>query len=782
MTENSKNEPINVTPVREPGGMAAFFSPNLAPQPRPFHEPPAPALSLGDIYYTVFRHKWLIAVCSMAGIATAVLFYRLNPPTYVSRAKLFVRYVLDAQPLTLVEDEGQKRLPESGENIINSEIEILTSRDLADQVASVVGADKLLGKLGGSNDVVRAAGVVQGGLQVQAPQKSSVIRIAFEHQDPAVTQPVLRQLITAYIAKHLEVHRGVGMFDDYLAKQRDKLRSDLAEAENELRQLKQQLGLVSLEETRKTYDQHLGKLRQEVFDVEAQLAERRTMLKQLGTVLPEPANTNTAPAQVIPADKIEQHKRLASRLETLAKREDELLLQYTPEAPRVKNVREQLAEVERQKDQLEADYPGLKSVPSLASVSMPRSTSPTIDTITEAARIAGLETRLQALTNQLAKVQAEVQRIDQTESRMVELQRRRDLLEKQYLAYSTGLERTLINETFASGKIPNINVVQEPTPPARAISKLAGPMAGMLAGGIGLGLALAFFTERVLRQSVRLPSDLEKRLRVPVFLAIPQTDQGRHRSRALLSNDGKPKPALDDGTLSASQASPATDGGSTEIVPWDARHPLRAYYEALRDRLITYFEVRNMTHRPKLVALSSCHRKAGVSSIASGLAATMSETGDGKVLLVDMNLEHGGASFFMDGRPDCSLAEALQETKRETALVSQNLYLVGEANREGNGRSDLPKALPKRFMQLVPKLKASDYDYIIFDMPPVDQTSITPRLASYMDMLLLVVEPEKTNREAARLAMAMLHESRANVAAIVNKQKSYIPAWLYHEW
>ena len=82
----------------------------------------------------------------------------------------------------------------------------------------------------------------------------------------------------------------------------------------------------------------------------------------------------------------------------------------------------------------------------------------------------------------------------------------------------------------------------------------------------------------------------------------------------------------------------------------------------------------------------------------------------------------------------------------------------------------------------VPKLKASDYDYIIFDMPPVDQTSVTPRLAGYMDMLLFVVEPERTNREAARLATAMLHESRANVAAIVNKQRSYIPKWVHHEW
>jgi hypothetical protein len=57
--------------------------------------------------------------------------------------------------------------------------------------------------------------------------------------------------------------------------------------------------------------------------------------------------------------------------------------------------------------------------------------------------------------------------------------------------------------------------------------------------------------------------------------------------------------------------------------------------------------------------------------------------------------------------------------------------------------------LPKRFSHLVPMMKASDYDYIIFDMPPVSEISITPRLARFMDMVLLVVESEKTSRDAA---------------------------------
>src|SRR6202008_4240609 len=96
------------------------------------------------------------------------------------------------------------------------------------------------------------------------------------------------------------------------------------------------------------------------------------------------------------------------------------------------------------------------------------------------------------------------------------------------------------------------------------------------------------------------------------------------------------------------------------IPPWDRRHSLHRYYAGLRDRLIVNFEVRNLTHHHKLVGVSSCHRGAGVSTIAAGLAASLSETGDGNVLLVDMNLEQGAAQQFYKGRPFCGLEDALE--------------------------------------------------------------------------------------------------------------------------
>jgi polysaccharide biosynthesis transport protein len=86
--------------------------------------------------------------------------------------------------------------------------------------------------------------------------------------------------------------------------------------------------------------------------------------------------------------------------------------------------------------------------------------------------------------------------------------------------------------------------------------------------------------------------------------------------------------------------------------------------------------------------------------------------------------------------------------------------------------------VPRQFSNIVPRLKASDYDYIIFDMPPVGQTTITAKVARFMDMVLMVVESNKTDRDVARRAWTLLAESKATVATVLNKHRRYVPVWL----
>jgi polysaccharide biosynthesis transport protein len=140
-----------------------------------------------------------------------------------------------------------------------------------------------------------------------------------------------------------------------------------------------------------------------------------------------------------------------------------------------------------------------------------------------------------------------------------------------------------------------------------------------------------------------------------------------------------------------------------------------------------------------------------------------------------MTAEQGAGHQFAKGKAICTLDEVLEA--RNHAHVHENLYVVAETSNSER----LSRNLPQRFTRLVPKLKASDFDYIIFDMPPVSQLSITPRLAGFMDMVLMVVESEKTDRELVEGACALLADSKAHVGIVLNKTKHYVPAGLQQQ-
>src|SRR5262249_39343435 len=140
------------------------------------------------------------------------------------------------------------------------------------------------------------------------------------------------------------------------------------------------------------------------------------------------------------------------------------------------------------------------------------------------------------------------------------------------------------------------------------------------------GMALAFVFELGLAQTLNRPKDVESVLHVPLFLYIPRL-AGRAAKRvnghlpaqpaqpAASQNGAGPAPFA---TEEETAVAPTGQGASTEETGVMAE--LRPFADALRDRLLNFFDVRQMTHKPKLVAITSCDDRAGVSSIALGLA------------------------------------------------------------------------------------------------------------------------------------------------------------------
>lgn len=749
-------------------------------------EAPPAGLNPADVYYTLFRHKWLILSGFVLGVVAAGYLYFTKQALYSSEARLLVRYVRETKSMDATANAGQVTSPDSrGENLLNTEIEIITSFDLVTEVAELVGPEKIRPGVPGGTSPAEAAVAILKVLVVEVPRKSNAIRILYQHADPETAQAVVRQLITCYKRKHAEVHRALGVADEFLTKQTDEMRTRLSQTEEELRTLKARAGVILVEDAKKEILAQRTKIQQDLIAAESELAERRTILEQLRVTAGisakstnSPSDTNPAPAKVeAPVDPgtVARYRDVSGRIESLRTRELDLLSQFGDENALVRDTRTRMRDLEKIKRELEQANPRLIAMP-VPVYQSPRVDSdarrPALDLDSVASNVAALEARIRYLNTQMDKVRQEAAALDANESRINELERKRALEEANYRYFAANLEQARVDQALGAGNLPNISILQEASPPfreARQMLKLVGKAIG---GGVGAGLGLAFLLEFLLDRTIRKPSQVASQLRLPLFLTVPALRLNRSsrktRSRApvsLISGSGGPAPEETE-----IESDPATLALATD--------PLALYHEALRDRLVMYFEINGLTHRPKLVGVTGATGGVGTTTLAAGLAASLSETGEGNVLLVDMNLANGAAVHpFYRGKAMCGLTEALEQDTRGHARVQENLYVV--TARRGNGHQ--VGILPRRFAHIVPRLQAADYDYIIFDLPSVSQTSVTPKLAGLLDMTLLVLESEKTKQDSAAHAMALLAESKAKVAAVLNKHRPYLPRYLQVE-
>ncbi|MGE3310754.1 MAG: GumC family protein [Limisphaerales bacterium] len=736
-------------------------------------EPPPNRFRPSDIFYILFRHKWKILFFSLSGFAAGAYLFLTQKPVYASEARLLIRYVQETRSVGPMDTSDAIKSPDSrGENILNSEMDLITSLDLAEEVAATVGPSNVVDTTALNYPVLAAASVIRSGISVDSPRKSNVLRLSFRHRDPTTTRTVLSNLVAGYLRMHARVHRAVGVLDD-LGRQAELRRADLEKVEAQLRQLKDSLGIASLEEAKRANSDQLARIKQELFSTESELAEARAALGYHATnLVTSSTNSPTEPAPaapVIPREKLGSYESLLTQIDALKKRKQDLLLQYTEDSVFVSTVNDRIDKLDQDRLNLESANPGISTY---AAALTPRASFPggaqtaPVDRTLEIARVAGLEARWSTLQRQLAQLQTEQATLNAKDPDITELERKRTSFEKDYRYYSSAVEEARVEAALTSGRLANISIVQSASPPARDNKLLYQIVAGVVAAGLVLGFGLALGLEFYGDQTLRRPTQVSRNLNIPVFLTVPRMALP---AKPLAPGRALPEATSEEGSNGAGV--PALVDDSDEPIS-----PLMSYAEALRDRVIMHFQLRELHHKPKLVGVTSCGKGAGSTTLATHLAASLSETGEGNVLYVDAHPDLGpSVQAFYRGKQATGVAAVLDQDARSTAKVNENFYM---AALNETGLPGKVGVLPKKLANLLPKMKASDFDYIIFDLPPVTQTSATARVAGLLDMTLLVLESEKTHGDLARQVTGLLKQSRADVAGVLNKHRRYIPRGL----
>ena len=741
----------------------------------------ATGISLGDIYYVLFRHKGKILLCCFAGMMAAVALFLFSPPPYQSQAKLLIKYVSQAKSLPMVGNDQKVLMPDPrGDDIINSEIQILTSLDLAMAATTNIGAANLLTKSGGGKDAAKAALQIRNHLKAEpANARSSVIIVTYSHPDSTIVQPLLLEVINEYFQKHYEVHSASGAYDDLLSREQSSLRRQLNDTEEQLAGVKNSARILSIDDSKKALSLQISRIENAILDAQAELAgfQYATTAQTNEMLFPARQEANGA-SIVIPPEIMTTYQDVSATLDLLRRKKADYLAQgFTRNNTLVQEANNLISEAIQTKSSLEKKYVHIGDTSPTTDNTLVKTSQDSRAQINQA---GALQAKLKVWETQLNLLQLQATNLNSLAPTLSQLEQKKAIQAANYQMLATKLENATLDEALTIGKAPNIKWIQSPTPPFRDWSKAGKRLILVILAGICTGLGWAFLTEFYLDRSVRRTADIQKKLRLPVILTIPDVRRDGYAKMGRVADRRSKR--LNGSTASIMPGGMGVlttkENGILEVSEKMDHPALQLFSGALRDRLLAYFEIKQIHHKPKLVAVTSSGRGSGVSTLAAGLAAALSETGDGHVLLVDMNQENGAAQQFYKGKPDCGLAAALEYETKDNAMVKDNLYVV---TAESNADSFAP-LLPQNFSMLVPKLKASDFDYVIFDLPSVSPTSITSRLARYMDLVLLVAESEKTDMEVLAQANAWLTDSGATVNIILNKAHNPVPARLHQDF
>jgi uncharacterized protein involved in exopolysaccharide biosynthesis len=211
---------------------------------------------------------------------------------------------------------------------------------------------------------------------------------------------------------------------------------------------------------------------------------------------------------------------MRSRLYELQIKEQDLVSRYSPDSRPVQEIRRQIAEAQAL---LAKEEPTRTQVTTGINTNYQQLN---LDLIKEAAILSSLEAKTGVLKGQLAGGQAELQELNNTEVKMVNMQRELSLVDAKYRKYSESLEQARIDQAMETNKISNISVVQaatasmKPVRPRKALNLALGLFLGIF-GGVGL----AFFSE-YLDHTLRTPHDVEEKLDLQVLASIPHLKKG----------------------------------------------------------------------------------------------------------------------------------------------------------------------------------------------------------------------------------------------------------------
>ena len=474
----------------------------------------------------LFRRKWLVITIFIITAAGATAFALLTPNRYKSSMKILLKNervdaAVSAEEHTWTDRKGVS------EEAINSEIELLKSKDLVQQVAEKLHLDKrnkepgLLSALKGrnANGDNRPMGLddaiqnLQSNLEVSPVKKADIIEITYVDTSPEMSAAVLKQLATDYLDKHLKLHQIPGalqFFKDQSSTSEQQLRA----VQGELTGFRKRNEVTDLETQKKLALNYQSDLEKVLMKTEADIQDAGKKIEQMRQQI------NSMPSRILTQSREIPNQfaveRFNSALLELRNKRTLLLTKFREDDRLVQEVDTQIQDTKVALEKAEK-FKGVENQTDQNPVR--QGLEPELHK-TEAA-LAGLRAQKETLSRQLGEYQGRLKRLEEATLKNNELERNLKQTEDAYKLYSKKEEEARIAEALDQQKIANVMIAESPTVPLspfkpnRPLTMALGLLMGLF-GSVSAAFMLEYFND-----SVRTSEDLEALVGLPVLATIP---------------------------------------------------------------------------------------------------------------------------------------------------------------------------------------------------------------------------------------------------------------------
>jgi len=484
--------------------------------------------TLRDAVAPVFRKRRLASLIFVGIFLGAVLSGLLAPRKYEAEMKILVNRDRVDAVVTPDPDAPVAAAPVAAvsEEDMNSEVELLKSRDLLEKVALACGLDSKketawdrIGDLmrgakpTGETRLARSVETLEGQLVVEPLKKTALIRVAYASSDPQLSAHVLETLATFYQEKHAEVHRPAGTFD-FFDQQTSRYQGELEAAEARLEQFDSEEGVVAPAAEKQLALEQLSQFEAELQQdqTNAYGAEHRARaLRAEAAALPQRQTTQTTER-----DNGELLAQLKSTLLSLELKRSEMAAKYAPSYPPVQQVEAQITDARNAIAQAEGS-----PLQEITSDRAPAQDWMATELAKAEADRAGFEAQAAATARVVRQYKETAQQLDEKGATQDDLVRQVKTAEDSYLLYLGKREEARISDALDSKRIVNVSIAEAATVPALPTLDFGWLLMGSFftAGIVSVGAAYA--ADR-LDPSFRTPQELGEYLDIRVLAAIPK--------------------------------------------------------------------------------------------------------------------------------------------------------------------------------------------------------------------------------------------------------------------